>query len=86
MKASAYGCVGGDEKPVAILVIDGLALMMRVSGASPAPIAVVTTIRDNIAIGARPLPMFHCSCSTRPGFGLVSSRRSDERNNRELRS
>ena len=72
MKASAYGCVGGDEEPpVAILVIDGLAVMMRVSGASPAP--VVATVHDKIAIGSRPLPMLHCSCYTRPGFGLVSS-------------
>ena len=85
MKASAYGCVGGDEEPVAILVIDGLALMMRVSGASPASVGVVTTVHDNKAIGPRPLPMFHCFCSARPGFDLVSSRRSDERNNRELR-
>ena len=84
MKASTYGCVGGDEEPVAVVVIDGLALMMRVSGASPAPVAVVATVHDNIAIGPRPFPMLHCSCYTRLGFGLVSSRRSDDRVN-ELR-
>ena len=75
MKDSAYGCVGGDEEPVAILVIDGLALMMRVSGASPAPIAVVAIVHDNIAIGPRPLTTLHCSCCTRPGFrSCVQSR------------
>ena len=85
MEASANGCVGGDEEPVAILVIDALTLMVRVSGASPAPVAVVATVHDKIAIGPRPFPMLHCSCCTRPGFGLESGRRSDERNNEELR-
>ena len=77
MKAYAHGWVGRDEEPVAILVIDGLALMMRVNRASPAPVAV----HDKKAIGPRPLPMFHCSYCTRRGLGLVSSRRSDDRNN-----
>ena len=85
VKDSAHGCVGGDEEPVAILVVNGLAVMMRVSGASPASVAVVATVHDNIAIGPRPLPMLHGSCCTRPGFGLVSGRRSDARNNEELR-
>lgn len=85
MKASAYGCVGGDKEPVAILVIDSLARMMRVSGASSAPVAVVATVHDKIAISPRPLTMLHCSCRTKPGFGLVSSRSSDERNNQELK-
>ena len=79
MKTSAHGCVGGDEEPVAILVIDGLALMIRVSGGSPAPVAVVAIVHDKIAIGPRPLPMLHCSCCIVPDFGLVPSRRSDER-------
>ena len=82
MKTSPYGCVGGDEEPVAILVIDRLAVK-RVSGAPPASVAVIATAHnDRKPVGARPLPMLHVGCCTRPSFGLTSSRGSEGRRNK----
>lgn len=88
VKASTHGCAGRNEEPVAVLVIDRLA-MRRVIRAQPGPVAARASVHnDRISVGARPLPMLHCCYCTRLWFGLLLgiqfSLSSDESSSREL--
>ena len=57
LKASAY-C--WDEEPVAVFVIDRLALK-RVSGAPPAPVAIRASVEDD-GNSFDPRPLHCCYC------------------------
>ena len=82
VKASAHCWAGGNEEPVAVLVIDRLALK-RVSGAPSAPVVIMASVQDDgKPVNPRPL---HCCRCRRLGFGLLFCERSDGGSSGELK-